>query len=255
MTNIEIAHAINKAVQEGDVESASLLVREDYIQHTPHIPNGRSGLVGLVTKIKKGEMSAPSIKNIRTFTDGEFVVLHHDVKWPNRKAMFEIFRMQGKLAAEHWSGIMDHPEKTANGHSMVDGVSEITDKSNTEKNKQLAKSFVETVLIDARFDAIPEFYHPEIIQHNPFIDNTVQGLIHGIEELKKQGLTIQIQRIWKVFGEGNFVLVCSEGLFAGKSTAFFDLFRTQNGRIVEHWDVLQEIPEKQAHSNGFFEPN
>jgi len=121
----------------------------------------------LLTKIKNKEIPAPTIKNIRTFEDGHYVILHHDVNWPNRKAMIEIFRFQDGLAAEHWSGIMDHPEKTANGHSMVDGATEITDKQNTEKNKALVKAFVETVLIKGQFDKILDYYHPEIIQHNP----------------------------------------------------------------------------------------
>ncbi len=253
MKNVEISKAINKAVMAGDVETASSLVTENYIQHTPSIPNGRKGLEGFVTKIKKKEIPAPRITNIRALTDGEFVILHHDVMWPDRKAMFEIFRIENGLAAEHWSGIMNHPEKTVNGNTMVDGAVEITDKANTEKNKAFAKSFVETVLIKGQFDKILDYYHPEIIQHNPFLDNTVTGLINGVKKLQDQGMSIQIQKIWRVFGEGNFVLVCSDGLFAGKRTAFFDMFRTDKGKIVEHWDVLQDIPANFAHENGFFE--
>lgn len=75
-------------------------------------------------------------------------------------------------------------------------------------------------------------------------------MVKGLEALQKQGIAIQIQKVRQVFGEGNFVLVCSEGLFAGKPTAFYDLFRTENGKIAEHWDVLQEIPpaDKMAHN-------
>jgi len=251
-TNKEMATAVNKAVQSGNVEAVAALVTENYVQHTANIPTGKAGLVGLVTKIKNKEIPAPLITNVRIFEEGEYVVLHHDVYWPNRKAMFEIFRFENGLAAEHWSGIADHPEKTANGHTMVDGATEITDKPLTQKNKALASSFVETVLINGQFDKITDYYHPEIIQHNPFIDNTIPGFIQGINELQKQGLTIQIERIVSVFGEGNFVLVCSEGKFAEKHTAFFDLFRVEQNIIVEHWDVLQEIPGKMAHENGFF---
>jgi predicted SnoaL-like aldol condensation-catalyzing enzyme/truncated hemoglobin YjbI len=253
MTNVEIANAINRAVMAGDVEMASSLVTENYIQHTPAIPNGRKGLEGLVTKIKNKEIPAPKITNVRAFTDGEFVILHHDVMWPDRKAMFEIFRMENGLAAEHWSGIMDHPDKTANGHTMLDGETKIKNKSETEMNKSIARAFVETVLIKGQFDKLVSFYDENIIQHNPYIDNTIPGLVKGIEALQKQGITIQIQKIWKVFGDGNFVLVASEGLFSGKPTAFFDLFRIENDKVVEHWDVLQEVPQKQAHENGFFE--
>jgi predicted SnoaL-like aldol condensation-catalyzing enzyme/truncated hemoglobin YjbI len=167
--------------------------------------------------------------------------------------MFEIFRFDNGLAVEHWSGIMGHPERTANGHSMVDGARTITDIGATQKNKEFVRSFVQTVLIEGQFDKLLKYYHPEIIQHNPFIDNTVPGLLKGVAELQKQGIAIQIEKIYKVLGEGNFVLVVSEGKFGGKHTAFFDLFRVEKDIIVEHWDVLQEIPSTLAHENGFLE--
>jgi predicted SnoaL-like aldol condensation-catalyzing enzyme/truncated hemoglobin YjbI len=254
MTNKGKAIAINQAVQAGDATAAAALVKETYIQHTPGISDGRQGLVGLVTKIKNKEIPALKITNVRIFEDGEFVVLHHDVHWPGRKAMFEIFKFDEGLATEHWSGIMDHPATTANGHSMLDGPTEVLDKTNTQKNKEFVKEFVETVFIKGQFEKLSYYYHTDIIQHNPFIDNTIPGLLNGIEALQRKGITIEIEKIVKVLGEGNFVLVCSEGKFAGKPTAFFDLFRTERGKIMEHWDVLQELPpdDKMVHQNGFF---
>lgn len=254
MTNREKAIAINQAVQSGDTAAIATLVKETYIQHTPGIPDGRKGLVGLVTKIKNKEIAAPKIYNVRVFEDGDFVMLHHDIYWPMRKVMFEIFRFDEGLAAEHWSGIMDHPATTISGHSMLDGSTEVLDKANTQKNKEFVTRFVETVLIKKQFEKLSDYYHTDIIQHNPFIDNAITGFYRGSEALQKKGVTIEIEKIAKVFGEGNFVLVCSEGKFAGKSTAFFDLFRTEKGKIIEHWDVVQEMPadDKMGHDNGFF---
>lgn len=252
MTNKEKAAAVNKAVETGNPATISDIVREDYVQHTPPVPDGRKGLIGLIQKIANKDLPAPVIKNVRVFEDGEFMVLHHDVQWPNRKAMIEIFRFKEGLAVEHWSGVQDHPEKTANGHTMVDGATTVTDKAYTEKNKALVKSFVETILIKGQFDKIGDYYHNDIIQHNPYIDNTIDGLKNGIANLQKQGITLQIEKIHYVIGEGNFVLTVSEGKFAGKPTAFFDLFRVENGKVAEHWDVLQEIPAQMAHNNGMF---
>jgi predicted SnoaL-like aldol condensation-catalyzing enzyme len=254
MNNKEKAAAVNTAVMTVDFKAISALVREDYIQHTPPVADGLTGLLGLLSKIEKKEIPAPQIKNVRVFEDGNFVVLHHDVHWPTRKAMFEIFRFQDGLAAEHWSGIADQPGETANGHTMVDGIKEVADRSRTAENKALARGFVETILIQGKFDLIHDFYHKDIIQHNPFINNTIEGLVKGIAELKEKGISLRIDRIHQVLGEGNFVLVLSEGTFADKPTAFFDLFRAEHGKIVEHWDVLQPIPPKEqmAHGNGFF---
>jgi len=52
--------------------------------------------------------------------------------------------------------------------------------------------------------------------------------------------------------EGNFVFTGSEGTFGGAPTAFFDLFRVEDSRIVEHWDVVATIPAEFAHDNGKF---
>ena len=197
-------------------------------------------------------MPAPVIKNVRTFEDGDYVVLHHEVHWPNRKVMFEIFRFEDRLAAEHWSGIADHPETSVNGHSMIDGPTEIKDRSKTRENKELVRSFIQDVFINGQFELMQNYLDPNLIQHNPNLDNTIDGLINGVQELQQKGRRVQFERIHYVLGEGNFVLALSEGKFGGMHTAFFDLFRIEEGKIVEHWDVLQEVPEKMAHENGMF---
>ncbi|HEY6764696.1 MAG TPA: hypothetical protein VI386_07985 [Candidatus Sulfotelmatobacter sp.] len=56
-----------------------------------------------------------------------------------------------------------------------------------------------------------------------------------------QGITMKYERVHKVLGEGNFVLVASEGSFAGRATSFDDLFRVKNGKIAEHWDTIEAI--------------
>jgi hypothetical protein len=52
--------------------------------------------------------------------------------------------------------------------------------------------------------------------------------------------------------EGNFVFAASGGAFGGKPTAFFDLFRVDNGKVAEQCDVMADIPAKMAHGNGKF---
>lgn len=257
MTNKEIALAINQAVQKADVETATVLVTENYIQHTPAIPDGRKGFKTFLTQIKNNEIPVPKLKTVRVIEDGDFVVLHHEAHWPNRKAMFEIFRFEDGLAAEHWSAIMDHPQNTASGNSMFDGATEIKDLDKTDTNKEIIKTLMNEVFIKGNFDRsfILEFYHPAVIQHNPFMDNTVNGLTDRVSQWQEQGINIQIEHMHYLLAQGNFVLSFSEGKFGadgGKLTAFFDLFRLENNRIVEHWNVLQEVPDKMTHDNGMF---
>ena len=55
-----------------------------------------------------------------------------------------------------------------------------------------------------------------------------------------------------VVAEGNFVFAASEGTIGETPTAFFDLFRVDDGKIVEHWDMVSEIPVEMPHDNGKF---
>ena len=57
-----------------------------------------------------------------------------------------------------------------------------------------------------------------------------------------------------VLGEGNFVLAVSEGIFLGKHSSFYDLFRIESGKVVEHWDTIEEIPLRSdwKNTNGKF---
>ncbi|WP_205928520.1 nuclear transport factor 2 family protein [Rhizobium leguminosarum] len=74
--------------------------------------------------------------------------------------------------------------------------------------------------------------------------------------LSIRGVTHQINdTIHQVLGEGNFVLTVSEGTVGGAPTAFYDLFRVENGKIAEHWDVIETIPALAdwKNQNGKFE--
>lgn len=249
MTNNEKAAAINRAVQSADGETAAKLVKENYIQHTPVVPDGKKGLLTLISKIKGKEIPAPVIKNIRTMADGDYVILHHDVYWPNRKVMFEIFRFEDGLAAEHWSGIADQPEHSGDNHSMVAGETAIQDRNKTIENKALVMDFIDNVFVNSRFDRIQDYVDNGLIRHNANLDNTSKG---WVEELQQDGKQVKFEKVHHLFGEGNFVMSLSEGKFGTKHTAFFNLFRIEKNRIVEHWDLLQEVPGKMAHDNGMF---
>jgi predicted SnoaL-like aldol condensation-catalyzing enzyme len=87
------------------------------------------------------------------------------------------------------------------------------------------------------------------VQHNPHIGDNLSGLAAALEAMAATGITMKYDRIHKVPGEGNFVLVVSEGSFAGAATSFYDLFMVENGKIAEHWDTTEAIPDRSAWKN------
>jgi hypothetical protein len=64
----------------------------------------------------------------------------------------------------------------------------------------------------------------------------------AMQQMATAGIAVWYDRIHKVLGEGNVVLVVSEGGIAGQPTAFYDLVRIENGKIAEHWDIVETIP-------------
>ena len=102
------------------------------------------------------------------------------------------------------------------------------------------------------------------LQHNSGIADGLDGLGAALKYFEENGLVLQYDKVHKVLGEGNFVLSVSEGKFGkGEHVAFYDLFRLENGQIVEHWDSLQPmngflrfffwmIGGRNANSNGVY---
>ena len=90
------------------------------------------------------------------------------------------------------------------------------------------------------------------VQHNSAIGDGLSGLGAALKALAEQGVFMKFTKVHKIVAEGNFVFTMSEGTFGDKPYAFFDLFRVENGKIAEHWDVMTEIPTEFAHQNGKF---
>ena len=113
------------------------------------------------------------------------------------------------------------------------------------------RAFVDDILVNGRMDKLAGYFDGDnYIQHNPQIADRLSGLGAALQAMAKAGVTMKYSRIHKVLGEGNFVLVVSEGQFAGKATSFYDLFRVQNGKIAEHWDTIETIPPRSEWKNA-----
>lgn len=166
----------------------------------------------------------------------------------------DIYRMKDGQAVEHWDCITPVAEKTASGRSQTDGPTTVEDLDKTEANKALAVALIEDVLMGKNPGKISEYINAEQYdQHNPGINDGLSGIVEAVQHLTAQNNMFTYTKIHKVLGEGNFVLTVSEGEWGGKSNVFYDLFRMKDGKIVEHWDVIQAIPTTGlANNNGMF---
>ncbi|GAA6202800.1 nuclear transport factor 2 family protein [Aquicoccus sp. SU-CL01552] len=102
-------------------------------------------------------------------------------------------------------------------------------------------------------EAIERYAGDDYIQHNPHVASGRQGFIDYFERMAAEypGKRVDIKR---AFAEGRHVILhCHQIWPGGLEYAGIDIFRLDDaGKIVEHWDVLQELPETSAHDNGMF---
>ncbi len=252
----ELVIALFTAVfMDHDPEAARGLIAPDYIQHNPQIETGADGLINLIPVL---EQTGVTVTTHRILAEGDLVVLHNSYDNAHafgapQLAAFDVFRVQEGRVVEHWDNLQPIPETTVSGRGMTDGPTQITDLHRTEENKQLVLGFVRDVLGGAGPEAAPRYMDPEIyIQHNPNIADGLAGLMAAIEAYAAQGQVITQFEPRIVVAEGNFVFVASDAVMGGEPWAFFDLWRVENGRIVEHWDVVSPIPAEMAHDNGKF---
>lgn len=257
MNKKETVGAFLGAVLKNDPETMRELANPGYIQHNPFIPTGLEPFIQILPVLQENGTTA---ENIRMFQDGNYVFMHNI--WRNAKPFgademvsFDIIRIDahGKVA-EHWDAMTPLVQETASGRSQTDGPTAASDLDKTEANKARARAMVEDILMGKNPDKIAEYISSEKYhQHNPAIKDGLAGITEAVEYLNSQNNMFRYTRIHKVLGEGDFVLTVSEGEWNGTTNVFYDLFRFENGKAVEHWDVIQPIPtEGLANENGMF---
>ncbi len=237
------------SIETGDPGPAASINPNRYTQHNLGAADGLAGFGALLSQLPKG---SAKVDTVRVFEDGDFVFSHTDYNFFGPKIGFDIFRFQDGKIVEHWDNLQEKPAApNPSGHTMMDGQAEATDLSKTEANKSLVRAFVEDILVNGRMDKLAGYFDGDrYTQHNPQIGDGLSGLGAALEALAKQGISMKYDRIHRVLGEGNFVLVVSEGSFGGAHTSFYDLFRVSKGRIAEHWDVIETIPPRDKWMNG-----
>ena len=242
-----------KSIETGDSEPVAYINPDKYVQHNLAVADGLGGLSALLQLVPKG---SARVNTVRAFEDGDFVFAHTDYNFFGPKIGFDVFRFEAGRIVEHWDNLQEKPTvPNPSGHSMIDGPTVATDLGHTTANKALVKRFVDEILVNGRMDTLSDYIQGEnYLQHNPTIADGLSGLGTAFEALAKAGITIKYDRVHRVLGEGNFVLAASEGSFGGKHVAFYDLFRVQNNKLVEHWDTIEEIPERThwKNDNGKF---
>lgn len=248
LSNKEKVVALLKSIETGDTVPVSYINPNKYVQHNLGAADGLAGFGALLAQLPAGSAKA---NTVRAFQDADYVFTHTDYNFFGPKIGFDIFRFEDGKIVEHWDNLQETAQPNPSGHTMTDGATEVKDLDKTEANKTIVKNFVDDILVNGRMEKLASYFDGDnYIQHNPMIGDQLSGLGKALEAWAKQGITMKYDTIHKVLGEGNFVLVVSEGKLAGKLTSFYDLFRVENGKIAEHWDVIETIAPKETWKNN-----
>jgi predicted SnoaL-like aldol condensation-catalyzing enzyme len=120
--------------------------------------------------------------------------------------------------------------------------------------KEVVTRFMTRFYIDKKVrEAFETWVDPGYVQHNPMAATGRDAAISFLEPFFAQHPDIHYS-IARVIADGNLVAVHSHGKFAAddRGVAVVDILRVEGCKVVEHWDVVQPVPEKSANSNGMF---
>ena len=251
-TQTEKALALIGTFASGDAELAASLLDAHYIQHNLAYGTGRDAFVGSVRYLASAPVKT-TVQNIRAFEDGQYVFLHtiYNFAGAGEQVAFDIFRFDenGKIA-EHWDNLAALAAPNPSGHSQTDGALEVADLDKTEENRELVKNFLYDVMQGNHAEKTPEYFDGDAyLQHNTAIADGVSGLGAALAAMAEQGIAMVYDEVHMVLAQGNFVLAVSEGTFGGAPTSFYDLWRVEDGKIAEHWDVMETIADEATWQN------
>lgn len=239
MNKKEIAIALMKTIETKSTEPLLSINIEKFIHHTVRKPDGFAGIWDFL-------MAAPGsskVNPVRIIQDGDYVFLHTDFDFYGPHIGFDVFRFEDGRIVEMWDAIQATAKPNLSGHTMIDGATEIKDLNKTANNKTFVKNFVTDVLVNGQSEKMVDYCNnAQYMKHNPHIGESISS---GRQAFNKR----KYNTLHKVLGEGNFVLTISEGHLEGEHSAFFDLFRVEDGKIVEHWDVIEPIAPKNQWKN------
>ncbi len=256
-----------EGIRDGNYEDAINKYTGDfYKQHSTGVKDGKDGFIEFFSDFVKRNPKR-DIKIVRALEDDRYVFVQafqdiNDGEWQWVTTDFFDYDNQDKII-EHWdvisafegvnevNGVSGVNES---GRSTIDGPTEVEDLDKTSANKALVRNFIQDALMKGGNSSDLGRYisSEQYIQHNKDVPD-------GLEAFQKLASApnrpLNYQEIVLLVGQGNFVAtLCKANWNDGKTNqdyAQVDLFRIENGKIVEHWDNVEPVPENSVNSGKF----
>ena len=226
----EKVYNLLKGIETGNPESVKVVNEEKYIQHNPQTQEGGEGLAQLFSRLSQ---TKPKVEIVRLFEDGDYIFGHTIYDFSSVRIGFELFRYEGDQIVEHWDNIQPRVG------TMVDGETVVRDLQLTEENRQLVESFITDVFIRKNYYNLTNYVNLKNYQEHS-----------SLMDISKKPEAMEYKINHRLLAQGNFVLAVNEGDNNGDHSSFYDLFRIESGKIVEHWDTTEQVPPKSVWKNN-----
>ena len=122
-----------------------------------------------------------------------------------------------------------------------------------EANKKTVAAFEDAALNQKDFDAASRYLGRRYTQHNPNVADGPEGL-KGFISFLKDKFPNNRSEIKRIFADGDYVIVHDHAVRepGTRGNAIVNIYKLEDGKVVEHWDIIQPIPEKAVNDNGMF---
>lgn len=126
-------------------------------------------------------------------------------------------------------------------------------QQNLERNKQNAITFYRTAFAGNPREAVERYVGDQYIQHNPVVEDGKEGFIRYFQRMQEEYPEKSVDFV-RAVAEGDLVALHTHQAWpGGEEYVTMDFFRfDEQGKIVEHWDAIQQIPDKAANDNGMY---
>ena len=127
------------------------------------------------------------------------------------------------------------------------------DAAQMEANKKTVMALYDAALNKKDFAEASKYLGPRYTQHNPIAKDGPEGL-KGFIAFLKEKFPNNHSEIKRIFADGDYVIVHVHAVRepGTRGNAIIDIFKLENGKVVEHWDAVQPIPENSANNNTMF---
>lgn len=247
-----------EGIRDGNIhEAIEAYTGDRYTQHSTGVKDGKEGFIEFFGPFVQRN-PVRDIQIVRGWEDGRHVFVQAFQSLNNGEAKWvttDFFDTDSNdKIIEHWDVIAPFHEANPSGHSSVDGPTEVTDLDKTAANKAIVRKLIEDVLMPGgNPEALPQYVSAEqYIQHNREVPD---GIEHFQKLASAPNRPLNYKEIALLVGQGNFVAsLCRANWNDGdlnQDYAQVDIFRLKDGKVVEHWDNVEPVPENDVNSGKF----